>query len=119
MDNPFVKALEVMQERGMCKFTQEDAEGHVCVYGALSIALYGATCVGLMKQGGVRWDPTYENNGPLMDSVAKRLFADDPDYRLYGSGAAGINNRPDSTQEDVELILKHCIAEWDELHPAA
>lgn len=96
MENPYVKALEIMQERGMCKGLQEDDEGHVCLVGAYSIAVCG--------------EPYTCFSTTLMDHVATDLFPN------RGPWAAAVNNNPKTTQEDVELILKHCIGEWEIEH---
>lgn len=98
--NPFPRALEIIRRRGMAKDIQEDSKGRVCLYGALSLAAYGHTYNGVYP------------HREIMDGQAKFLF---PDRYGYGwsDSAASVNNHPDTTQEDVELILKHSAYEWD------
>lgn len=101
--NIYDQALEVIRERGMCKLYMED-NGHYCIYGALWVASGKA----------VRGDE-------FLDAVAETLFpqrirdgVNQPWWRA--NAAATANNHPDTTQEDVELILKHASYEWELLH---
>lgn len=101
--NVFDRALEVIHERGMCKGMLEDEDGHVCLNGALNYALTGNS----RQWGNMRY------YGFVKD-VAQGLF---PERGCVGqTSPAPHNNHPDTTQEDVELILKHSAYEWDMLH---
>lgn len=37
-DQVLLKAAELIEERGWCQFTSEDAEGHICLRQAINIA---------------------------------------------------------------------------------
>lgn len=101
--NDFDKALEIIRERGMCKNMLRDEEDRVCIYGALSLAVYSdkecyPLCVAARNH---------------LDKTAYSLF---PDRSLHCKDAAAINDHPDTTLEDIELILKHASYEWELTH---
>lgn len=103
--NVFDQAHGVIHDRGMCKFELEDNDGHVCLNGALNVAFTGsATCWGVMAE--------QRAERAHLCRVAHGLF---PDRILnHYQEPSHVNNHPDTTQEDVELILKHAAYEWDE-----
>jgi hypothetical protein len=104
--NVFEKALGIIQERGMTKYHLEDIYGRVCLYGALNLASTGRTL-----------STTDWRFREHLDRVVHSLFPDRGTRTPFYGEAAYINNHLDTTQEDVELILKHAAYEWDLLHP--
>src|SRR5258708_3696687 len=110
MMNEFDIAAEVLQTQGFCKFISEDKHGHVCVYGALTY-----------KNAVMYNHDKYIQMSEVLDRVACKLF---PERAVpFGDGtsstgnrlgrgaqkysAAHINNHPDTTMEDMLLVLKH------------
>lgn len=111
--NIFDEALAIISARGICKGELEDSHGRVCIYGALRRANLNKPHPSYFS-----WDPFEARH---MDQVALRLFPDRREDHLRGPGqnetAAAVNNHPNTTLEDVQLILKHASYEWDLQHP--
>lgn len=96
--NLFEKALRIMQERGLAKETSIDGAGHVCIRGALCLAMNDC------RERG----PAFR----FVDQAASRLFPN----RVNGATSVGFNDHPATTQKDVELVLEHAAHEWSMLH---
>lgn len=113
------EAAGIAAARGHCKFTEEDAEGHVCLVGALNIAYCGTA---------VRPGPFPDYCGSVFDALrmAARILArrrgapvlpwEDSDFLAdaYGSSPITWNNQADITGEDVVLLLKETAAALEE-----
>lgn len=96
--NLFEKALRIVQERGLAKETSIDGAGHVCIRGALCLAMNDC------RERGAAFR--------FVDQAASRLFPN----RASGSTSVGFNDHPATTQKDVELVLQHAAQEWSMLH---
>lgn len=104
--NKFDEALDIIRARGWCQNVLEDSEGHVCAFGALNVATNGTSHYSDWTGG--------EYHSRLTD-VACTLFPDRIGGGAFAS-AADVNNHSQTTQEDVELMLKHASYEWDLAH---
>jgi hypothetical protein len=96
--NLYEKALNIIQERGLAKETSIDGAGHVCIRGALCLAMNDC------RERG----PAFK----FVDQAASRLFP----TRAKGSTSVEFNDHPATTQQDVELVLQHAAREWTMLH---
>jgi len=89
------RAAEIIQERGMCKGAVSDADGRVCLWGALLEAA---------QERGLGW---YGDRGvqPLLAEAIRPLNLDNMsqfDGLLYG---AAWNDRPETDERDVAKVL--------------
>lgn len=93
-ENPHRKAIEVLAERGWTKGTLEDANG-VCIIGA---------CLHAYR---------FFELSPIRDVVEEQY----PERvkRPGFSPVAAFNDHPDTTLEDVILVLEKAAARFDEV----
>lgn len=97
--NTLQEALDIIRERGMCKKVQQDEQGRVCLHGALRIAQNGVGCQGTPKE----MNALYNSIQLLFPNRLHKWIGPD------SLGFASFNNHYDTTQEDLELALKHAI----------
>ena len=94
-----LKAADLVEERGLAKFTQEDKSGAVCVQGAIQIALYG-------RPFSNDWSPEATAANVVFGKYVK-ANGPDPERALdNGSGNAHWNNMPTRTKEEVVAALR-------------
>src|SRR5690242_4730200 len=110
--NVFDRAVEVLRRDGWTQNVATNEKGEHCLYGALVLASEH-------DLGTLWWD----NLEKFTDRVASELFPDRVTYKSTPkhfcrdhSAGASVNNHWLTTQEDVELILKHASYEWELLH---
>jgi len=103
------KAAEIAAERGHCKHTEEDDEGHVCLAGALNLAVCGDSRRDWFHL--VRDDTTVTVER-LLAAAAQILaarrgaeFREETWFRFRESPITW-NNLPGTSGEDVVLLLK-------------
>lgn len=103
-DNPFLKALDVLDERGWGQGQYEDKDGRVCAYGALAYACGGH----------VHRNPN--SSMVFIDDVSMAYdFAGTLASRLSGMGDLVLfNDDPHTTEEDVRLLFKEAAEKWEE-----
>jgi hypothetical protein len=112
------RAAEIAAERGHCKFTEQDEEGHVCLAGAVNLAISGQPKLPLTG-------PLRDQQFDILRAAGKALLARGycEGMLLYYSGSSYLtepeckdgtpvpyaiywNNLKDITGEDVVLLLK-------------
>lgn len=101
--NDFDKALDVIHEKGWIKGMLRDHYGHVCLVGSLDVVLKTYDLASRIPSGRA-WSTLY--------NVCQSLYPERGDMPYK------INDHPDTTLEDVELILKHASYEWEATHNA-
>ncbi len=99
-DNPYLRAIEIIKERGWWQGDWEGPNGEVCIARSLVIAGHPQPAFSLRLQ-------------EAMQTVAHMLTK--PERRL---GPGDWNDAPERTVEDVYLALKHAAADWDDEHDA-
>lgn len=88
-------AADLVEKRGLAKYTQQDDLGRVCLHGAISIAATGET---------FRVTPAYQ-----AASAAMYRYLQSTGQGKYLQGkmhCAEWNNRPERTQEEVAAALR-------------
>lgn len=89
-----LKAADLVRERGLAKGRQQDSEGRVCLHGAICIAATG--------QPHTYADAACEAG----DRVVGYLVDQGVTYLRGCAGAAGWNNKPERTADEVIAILE-------------
>jgi hypothetical protein len=87
----FLKAIDVLEERGWTQGTMEDGEGRVCLVGALRVALSGRP-------------RTNKSVGPRVTELTRTAFG----LQTGGSWVSALiwNDAPERSYEEVVLCLK-------------
>lgn len=107
MDDLLWKALDIMRERGLAKCMLEDAEGHVCMNGAINTVLTGSPTVWAFLSAEASTART------MLSEVAEELF---PDRTSEIAGCpASFNNHPLTTQAEVEMVMEKAAIRQDEV----
>jgi hypothetical protein len=89
-------ARDVLRDRGWCQFQLEDANGRVCVNGAIAVAMDG-DAMGKRIQYGSRFEkPWLEAQASLQQATGVSNAWNVPTW----------NNTPGRTQADVEEALE-------------
>ena len=102
------KAADYMAEHGHCKGTLEDAEGRVCLEGAVRMALFGEMRLNLGS-----WS-IFDN--PAADELWTYLYSlIQQDYPGESLGPVTFNDDITKSGEDVILLLKRAGRELEEL----
>lgn len=107
------QAMKVLATRGLAKWTAlDETTGQVCAGGALSIALTGQP----WEAWGGRSD--FDKSMELIGEVACEQFPDRMDLKTWNSRmrtqAQVINNHPETTLEDMLLVLDKASVRYDE-----
>jgi hypothetical protein len=92
-----LKAAEIVRQRGLAKFTQQDKEGRVCVQGAISIAITGKP-----------FCSSYHEEYCEITRILARYLQDKGEVGAKESGNAYWNNAPHRTAEQVIAALEDC-----------
>jgi len=102
------KAAEIAAERGHCKYALEDDEGHVCLSGALYLAVCG-------DSRRVWWPPPVRDDtrvtverllAAAAQILAARRGAEFREETWFRESPIDWNNLPGTSGEDVVLLLK-------------
>ena len=102
--NPYDAAADLLVERGWIKGQAEDNEGHLCMIGAMMHALNGA-----LSRAGMYWSQQLD--------IPTRIIAEQfPDRTRTTSlsPTSHFNDHPDTTLEDVLLVLDKSGRKYDE-----
>ncbi len=99
-DNPYLRAIEIIKERGWHQGELVGPNGEVCIAGSVRAAFGTLT----------------EAFGPPLVSAMKTV-APMP-TGLEDVGPSPWNDDPSRTIEDVYLALKYAAADWDAEHDA-
>lgn len=98
-ENPFLKALEVLDERGWYQGDFVGPDGGVCIWGAMNQACEGS--------------PDVQVQGPAVDALLNTarntLGISALPHRLVEW-----NDAEGTTEEDVRLLLKQAAYSWEE-----
>ncbi len=94
--NVLLDAAEIVRERGLAKYDLEDANGHVCIHGAIRLAAYGYVD-GHGRIGSKEIEPCQALCDYLRQTGAENVF---------GIGAANWNNEPNRTADEVIAALE-------------
>ena len=92
MENPFLKAIDVLKERGWHQGQEQGPDGSVCLLGAVGVA-----CTG---------------NAYMWGRENYHLVSQTLGLTRVGSW----NDDPERTEEDVILALKHAAEAWEADH---
>ena len=94
----YYKAAEIISERGLAKKKAQDEEtGAVCMSGALSLAWYGTVYF-------IVNDHEYTTAWRCIEASACMILQD----RGKGLHFVDFNDAPETSKEDVILLLKEC-----------
>jgi hypothetical protein len=96
------KAAEVLSEKGLCKDRTQDSQGRLCYYGAVLTAMYG-------ERNTVNGLEQFPYTFPGAAAVAGVSDCTSEILAERGEGAITpneYNDRPETTAEDVILLLK-------------
>lgn len=114
------KAAELMSERGHCKFRLESADGQLCYIGALNMALYGVSFP--VTQSDDRLLNLIMNTSTCIIQDRARAAGELKHISLrepWEHDPIAWNNRPETSGEDVILLLKETAARLEGLGSAA
>jgi hypothetical protein len=107
-------AYDILEHRGWCKGNFAKGDGHVCLDGALRRATLGSqNTVPIIE----KWNPQTDEQSDRLAAAQKKLAdtiaLDYPVDMRTGvpnhTKIWGWNDDPDSTVEDVKLILKKAV----------
>ena len=103
--NPYREAITVLRTHGWTQGEPQDEEGSVCLLGALALAEFGQVFLPWRRgdAGYIRW---WNLTHPLQQLL----------HQETGEpwDVAKWNDRPSTSQEDVELLLKKAAQAWEE-----
>lgn len=104
-ENPFEKALEVLDNLGWTQHLLQSDDGRVCVLGSYSVANDFRTSYGRLM---------YPEN-PVVRHVRSAILSAGWEPPPRGNEVDEVtdwNDQPERTEEDVRLVLKHAAAAW-------
>jgi hypothetical protein len=111
------RALAVLRERGLVKGHMQTADGRVCSYGAMSIALVGqADWQSVSKREREAQRGVGKPAQDLLEEVIAEQWPDRVGHAVDNCWAVvDFNNHPDTTQDDVEKAFEKAIARAEEM----
>jgi hypothetical protein len=105
------KAAEIMSQKGHCKGRIQDAEGRLCLYGALWMAAAGSV------RAAQYYQPENEEQRYTIKIISERVATLLRKENLCSSPVdteISWNDMPSTTMEDVVLILKRTGEEMED-----
>jgi hypothetical protein len=111
--NPITEMRKLLGPNGenWCQGAWVTPDGKMCLSGAARVALGGAAHLGSLetREQITQWDRINK----LVRSACRKLFPGADDY-----GFVTINDEPRRSWQDIDLILKHAEAKWEEQESA-
>lgn len=101
--NPFRRAQEVLEKRGWCKHVMIDKTNKVCLLGAIGVANH--------SQEEYKASPNTWFEYPVILNIIKEQF---PERYRSDSIGESFNDKPETTYDDVWLVLDKAAVWWDE-----
>lgn len=100
------RAAQEVRLRGLAKGTQEDAQGRVCVHGAIAIAAGGHPDGPNRPSGPERWEAGSERRYCLAGDEMVQFLKERGDLYAGATGAAYWNNKRERTAAEVISALE-------------